>query len=66
LGMGRGDAATWPTRKREKKKARTAEGENNIAVRRKRVDDRRLVGFGGGRKTIDVNWVEPAAGEMKE
>ena len=32
--MGMGTAATWPTRKRVKKKARTAEGEKNIVAER--------------------------------
>ena len=32
--MGMGMAATWPTRKREKKKARMAEGEKNIVAGR--------------------------------
>jgi len=36
--MGRGTAATWPTRKRVKKKAMMAEGENMVA--RRRVDKR--------------------------
>lgn len=44
MGMGRGAAATWPTKRRERKKARTADGEKNIAVRRKRVGGWRLVG----------------------
>jgi hypothetical protein len=34
MGTGIGEAATWPTRKKEKMKARTAEGEKNMVVRR--------------------------------
>lgn len=50
MGMGRGEAATWPTRKREKKKARRAEGEKNIVVKRKRGGGWRLLGFGGAKR----------------
>ena len=54
-GMGRtaigmGMAETWPTRKREKKKARTAEGEKNIVTGRRKVGGLRLVGCGGAER----------------
>lgn len=52
IGIGRGEAATWPTRKKVKKKARMAEREKSMAG-----------GFWRGGKTICVNWVEPAAYE---
>lgn len=32
MGIGRGKATTWPTRKKEKKKAKTAEREMNIVA----------------------------------
>ena len=39
MGMGRGTAATWPTKKRVKKKAMMVEGEKNMVASR-RVDER--------------------------
>jgi len=63
MGMGRGEAATWPTKKRVKKKAMMAEGEKNM-VAGGRMDERECDwGFWRGGETIDVNWVEPAANE---
>ena len=32
MGMGIGEAATWPTKKRETRKAMMAEGEKNIVA----------------------------------
>jgi len=44
MGMGRGTAATWPTKKRVKKKAMIVEGEKNM-VAGKRMDER-ICGWG--------------------
>ena len=64
MGMGRGTAATWPRKKRVKKKAMMAEGEKNmVAGRRMDERERGAGGFWRGGETIGVNWVEPAAYE---
>ena len=52
IGMGMGPAAAWPTRKRVKKKAMTAEREKNIVAgeqTNKRVG-RWLVASGGAKR----------------
>jgi len=50
MGMGRGEAATWPTKKRVKKKAMVVEREKNMVASRRVGEGVGCWGFLEGRR----------------